>query len=132
MAAIEGLVAQFFAAFTTSSDLEARMAGLRAMFLPGARIVSAAGPSLRSYGVDEFIEPRRELLSGGTLTDFSEWPTGGRVDVFGDVAHWFGGYAKRWAQDGATVTGRGGKSIQFVRRDGAWLISAAAWDDEPA
>lgn len=132
VAAIEGLVARFFAAFTTSPDLAEHMEGLRAMFLPGARIVSAAGPTLATYDVDGFIEPRRALLAGGTLTDFSEWPTDGRVDVFGDVAHWFGGYAKQWTQDGNHVSGRGGKSIQFARRDGEWLISAAAWDDEPA
>lgn len=128
--AIESLVADFFAAFTTAPDLDVRLDRLRAMFLPGARIVSMAGPSLAAYDVDAFIEPRRALLSDGSLTDFSEWPTSGRVDVFGDVAHWFGHYAKQGVQEGVPFTGSGGKSIQFVR-SGTWLISGAAWDDAP-
>lgn len=130
--AIESLVTEFFAAFTTAPDLDVRLDRLRAMFLPGARIVSMAGPSLAAYDVDEFIEPRRALLSGDCFTEFSEWPTSGRVDVFGDVAHWFGHYAKQGVQDDVPFTGRGGKSIQFVRTDGTWLISGAAWDDEPS
>ncbi|MFC7488330.1 nuclear transport factor 2 family protein [Knoellia sp. CPCC 206453] len=129
---IEALVAEFFAAFTTSPDLDRRMDRLRAMFLPGARIVSTAGPTMAAYSVDEFIEPRRALLSDGTLRDFSEWPTSGHVEVFGDVAHWFGHYAKKGVQGDEPFDGRGGKSIQFVRSAGTWLIAAAAWDDEPS
>lgn len=129
VAAIEALVAEFFAAFTTSPELDQRMDRLREMFLPGARIVSTAGPSTTAYSVEEFIEPRRAILSDGTLRDFSEWPTSGQVEIFGDVAHWFGHYAKKGFQQDEPVDGHGGKSIQFVRADGTWLIAAAAWDD---
>ncbi|KGN36320.1 alpha/beta fold hydrolase [Knoellia subterranea] len=130
--AIERLVAEFFAAFTSGPGLDERMARLREMFLPDARIVSTVGGSIRNYGVEEFIEPRRTLLSeGGSLFEFSEWPTHGQVDIFGNVAHWFGRYAKSGVQEGNSFTGQGGKSIQFVRTEDHWLIAAAAWDDEP-
>jgi hypothetical protein len=81
-------------------------------------------------GVEEFIVPREALLTGGSLTGFREWPVAGRVEVFGDIAHWFGGYAKAGTQEGEPFTGRGMKTIQFVRTADGWRISAAAWDDE--
>ncbi|MGH3331099.1 MAG: hypothetical protein ACRDPJ_07280 [Nocardioidaceae bacterium] len=54
----------------------------------------------------------------------------GHTDLFGDIAHWFGAYAKAGVQNGSPFAGRGMKSLQFVRTSEGWLISAAAWDDE--
>ena len=67
---------------------------------------------------------RMDLLRGLLL------PVAGRVEVFGDIAHWFGGYAKAGTQEGEPFTGRGMKTIQLVRTADGWRISAAAWDDE--
>ena len=82
------------------------------------------------YDVDGFIAPRQTLLAGGTLTDFSEWELDGRTELFGDIAQHFGGYAKAGVQDGRPFTGRGMKTLQFIRTSAGWRISAAAWDDE--
>ena len=129
-AEIDGMVRTFFAAFTSGPDLVARMAELRALFLPGAVIVRTCGLEPAVYDVESFIAPRQELLSGDTLTDFSEWPLHGRTEIFGDIAQHFTGYAKSWRQDGMPAGGRGMKTIQFVRTGQGWRISAAAWDDE--
>lgn len=129
-AEIEDMVRVFFAAFTSGPDSAARLDTLRSMFLPQAVIIRTCGMEPAVYGVEEFIAPREALLSGGTLVGFSEWPLSGRIDLFGDVAHWFGSYAKEGVQDGAPFTGRGTKSVQFVRTSEGWRISAAAWDDE--
>jgi hypothetical protein len=130
VAEIEGVVGAFFAAFTSGPESSTRLDALRSLFLPGAVIVRTCGAEPVLYSVEEFIAPRQALLSGGTLVDFREWPVSGRTDLFGDVAHWFGGYAKAWEQDGTPYGGRGMKSLQLVRTGGGWRISAAAWDDE--
>lgn len=127
---IEGLVRAFFAAFTSGPDSPGRLDTLRSLFLPGAVIVRTCGLEPEVYDVEGFIAPRAALLSGGTLVDFREWAVSGRIDVFGDIAHWFGGYAKQGLQDGEPFTGRGMKSLQLVRTARGWRISAAAWDDE--
>ena len=127
---LERLVAEFFGAFASGPDARARLDGLRSMFVPSAVIVRTCGQEPVVYDVDGFIDPRADLLSDGTLEDFTEWPLSGRTEVFGDVAHWFGGYGKSGRQNGMTTTGRGMKSIQFVRTGGGWKISAAAWADE--
>ena len=127
---IEGLVRAFFAAFTSGPDTGTRMATLRSILLPEAVITRTCGLDPVVYGVEGFIAPREALLSSGSLVDFKEWPLSGRTDVFGDIAHWFGAYAKSGRQEGAPFSGQGMKSLQFVRTSDGWRISAAAWDDE--
>ena len=129
-ATIQGMVDAFFGAFVSGPGCSERMDGLRALLLPRAVIVRTCGLEPAVMGVEEFIAPREALLTGGSLTGFREWPVAGRVEVFGDIAHWFGGYAKAGTQEGEPFTGRGMKTIQFVRTADGWRISAAAWDDE--
>ncbi len=120
------LIRAFFAAFTSGPGCAERLAALPALFIPQAVIFK----SHTVYDVDGFIAPRRDLLLGGALTDFHEWATDGRTDLFGDIAHHFGGYAKQGVQNGVPFTGAGRKSLQFVRTGTGWRISAVAWDDE--
>ena len=127
---IQDLVRAFFAAFTSGPDSASRLDTLRSLFLPEAVIIRTCGLEPAVYDVPGFITPRAALLSGDTLIDFKEWELSGRIDVFGDIAHWFGAYAKKGVQDGEPFTGRGKKSLQFVRTAQGWRISAAAWDDE--
>jgi hypothetical protein len=129
-AAIAGIVRTFFAAFTSGADCAVRLDALRQLFLPEAVIVRTCGGVPAVYGVDAFIAPRQELLSSGTLTDFREWELSGHTEIFGDIAQHFCSYAKTGVQDGAPFTGRGMKTLQFVRTPAGWRISAAAWDDE--
>ncbi|NYG05668.1 hypothetical protein BJ986_000155 [Phycicoccus badiiscoriae] len=129
-AEIEALVRVFFEAFTSGPELPTRMARLRSILLPEAVVIRTCGLDPVVSTVEGFIAPREALLSGGTLVDFKEWSLSGRVDRFGDIAHWFGAYAKSGRQDGAAFTGQGMKSLQFIRTPDGWRISAAAWDDE--
>jgi hypothetical protein len=129
-AAITEVVDTVFAAFVSGPLLDERMSALEQLFLPGAVIVRTCGAEPVAYDVDGFLRPRRELLGSGELSEFSEQATSGRIDVFGDVAHWWGGYTKSWTESGAERGGRGMKSFQLVRVDGRWRISALAWDDE--
>jgi hypothetical protein len=126
---IEQVVRTFFAAFTSGFDIEARLDGLRELLLPEALIVRTCGQPT-SYDVDGFIEPRRDLLTSGRITDFREWELDGTTEVYGDIAQHWCTYAKEWVENGARVTGAGAKSIQLVRTVTGWRISALAWDDE--
>lgn len=131
-AAIAEVVRAFFAAFVSGPDAAARLDALRAVLLPQAVIIRTCGLEPAVYDVESFIEPRRELLAGGRLTDFREWAEPGRTDLFGDIAQHFCRYGKSWVQDGVPFTGGGMKTFQFVRTGDGWRISAAAWDDDRA
>jgi len=127
---IEQLVQHFLDAFTAGPGVGQRMDRLRAVFLPGAVVTRTCGGPVAALGIEEFLAPRRELLDSGRLRAFREWPTAGHAEVFGDIAHWFGSYAKDGTLDGQPYAGHGMKSMQFVRTPGGWRISAVAWDDE--
>ncbi|GAA1931295.1 GNAT family N-acetyltransferase [Nocardioides marmoribigeumensis] len=130
VADVLAVVRTFFAAFTSGGDVDARIDALRAVLLPQAVVVRTCGLPPAVYDVTSFLEPRRALLSDGTLVDFSEHAVQGRVDVFGDVAHWFGSYEKDGFLRGEPGAGAGMKSVQLVRTPDGWRVSAAAWDDE--
>ena len=135
---IRELVRRFFAAFTSAStsgagaEVDLGQDALRQALLPQAIVVSTGGKGTTVYDVESFIAPRRALLTDGSLVDFSERATGGRIDLFGDIAHWFGRYTKAGLLHGDSYSGAGMKSIQFVRTADGWRIAAAAWDDERA
>jgi hypothetical protein len=46
------------------------MAELQRSFLPRAVIVRTCGAEPRVSGVDEFLTPREQMLTDGTLVDF--------------------------------------------------------------
>ncbi|MGY0539432.1 DUF4440 domain-containing protein [Nocardioides sp. YJ-D4] len=128
--AIEALVRAFFSAFTSGPDAAARLDDLRRIMLPGATVVRTCGLPIEVYDVESFIAPRVALLTSGEISEFEEWPEPGRTNVFGDIAHWWGAYGKRWRTNDEVHTGRGMKTMSFVRTDDGWRISSAAWDDE--
>jgi hypothetical protein len=131
-AAIAEIGTVFFAAFTSGSDLAERIDALRDVLLPQALIIRAGVGAPAIYDVDGFIEPRRALLSGGTLVDFSEWEVAGETEVFADIAQHTCRYAKSGIQEGVPFTAQGVKMFQFVRTLVGWRISSASWADEPS
>jgi len=129
-AAVREAVDAFLDAFRSGPESPQRLDRLRTLLLPQAVVIRTCGLDLGVYDVESFIAPREALLAGGSLVDFHEWSLAGRIDVFGDIAAWFGSYAKEGVHDGEPTAGRGMKSVQLVRTPEGWRISAVAWDDE--
>ena len=130
LAAVMDLVRLFVGAFRSGPRVAERMEELRAAMLPQAVVVRTCGGTPQVMTVDTLITPRQQILSDGTLQDFSEQAGLGHVDVYGDIAAWFGEYSKQGVHAGMPANGRGMKSIQCVRTGEGWRISAVAWDDE--
>ena len=131
-AAIDALTGIFFDAFTNRDGKTPAVDRLYEVFVPQALIVKNTGDEPVVYDVAGFVEPRRALLMGGTLSDFREAEVSERTEIFGRIAHRFSIYEKSWKSEGKQFEGRGAKTIQFVRMPQGWKISALAWDDEPA
>ncbi|GAC1528887.1 MAG: hypothetical protein NVS3B1_20290 [Marmoricola sp.] len=129
---IQALIDCFFNAFTSgcADDVDARIAALRAVCLPSAVIVRTCGDEPAAADVATFTAPRRAMLTDGTLTGFREAALDGRIDLVGDIAQWFGRYAKQGILNGEPYAGTGVTSIQFVRTADGWRISAVVWDDD--
>ncbi|KAB1990231.1 nuclear transport factor 2 family protein [Streptomyces triticiradicis] len=127
---IDGVTAEFFAAFDNRGGRAADVARIRRLVLPGGVIVKT-GPEFTVCTVDEFIEPRRRLLTEGRLVEFSEWETSERTEIADDIASRFCEYRKSGILDGEPFEGGGTKTIQFVRTPQGWRITAFAWHDRP-
>ena len=129
-AAIDAVTGVFFDAFTSRDGKAASVDRLYEVFVPEALIVKNTGDEPVVYDLAGFVEPRRELLSGGSLTNFREAEVSERTEIFGRIAHRFSVYEKSWTNEGKHHAGRGAKAIQFVRTPQGWKISSLAWDDE--
>ncbi|MFJ3926046.1 DUF4440 domain-containing protein [Streptomyces sp. NPDC090022] len=128
---IDVLTAEFFGAFDNRGGKAADVGRIRRLVVPGGVIVKT-GPDFTVYSVEEFIEPRERLLTGGRLAEFAEWETSERTEITGDVASRFGTYRKSGILDGEPFEGGGTKTIQFVRTpDDGWRIVAFSWYDAP-
>lgn len=128
--AIDNVTAAFFDAFTNRGGKAQNVDALYDIFLPEAVIVKNVGGSPVISTVEGFIEPRREILTNGSLAEFSEWETSERTEVFGNIAQRFSRYAKSWLQEGRQCSGSGAKSMQFVRTPHGWKIASLVWDDD--
>ncbi|MFJ1973916.1 DUF4440 domain-containing protein [Streptomyces sp. NPDC087903] len=126
---IDVVTADFFDAIDNRGGKVADVARIRRLVLPGGVIVKA-GPAFTIYTVDEFIEPRQQLLSDGRLVEFSEWETVERTQIAGDIASRFGEYRKSGILNGEPFEGGGTKTIQFVRTSEGWRIAAFSWYDQ--
>jgi ribosomal protein S18 acetylase RimI-like enzyme len=127
--AIDALTGAFFEAFTTRVGTPQHIDSLYDLFLPGALIVKNVDGAGEVLDVAGFVEPRRAILSGGSMDNFREWETAQRTEVLGNVAHRFSRYQKYWTASNKPYGGTGVKALQFVRTADAWKISALAWDD---
>lgn len=128
--AIDELTAAFFGAFTNHNGGEPGVDRLYSLFMPDAIIVKNVDQATEVYDVSAFIEPRRQVLTNGSLVEFREEEVSETTEIFGNIAQRFSRYEKSWIAAGQSRTGSGVKSIQFVRTTQGWKISALAWDDE--
>ncbi|WP_327434469.1 MULTISPECIES: DUF4440 domain-containing protein [unclassified Streptomyces] len=127
---IDLVTAQFFGAFDNRGGKTPDVTRIRRLVLPSGIIVKT-GPEFTVYTLDEFIEPRQQLLTDGRLIEFSEWETAERTEIAGDIASRFSDYQKSGTLDGKPFEGGGTKTIQLVRTPEGWRITALSWHDQP-
>jgi hypothetical protein len=128
-AEIDRLTDAFFELFSNrdgAPDLER----IFDLFVPNGLIAKCTGPDPEISTLHEFVAPRREMLTNGTLTEFSESETFERTQIFGNIAQRLSIYQKSGCLDGVLFTTRGVKTFQFVRTRVGWRIFSVTWDDE--
>lgn len=131
-AAIDALLARFFAAFDNRGPQPHRAAALPSCFTPEAIVITeSADGTLTTSDVRGFIAPRAELLApGGPLTAFHEWAEEVTGWQEGSLAQRRVRYAKAGVLNGIPFKGGGVIAMQLLKQDGRWRIAALAWQDE--
>lgn len=128
-AAIDRLTASFFGLFSNRSgppDLDR----IFDLFVDRGLIAKCVGREPEISTLEEFIAPRRELLSNGSLTDFAEVETSETTQIFGHIAQRVSTYEKSGVLNGSRFLARGVKTFQFVETGSGWRMLAMSWDDE--
>ncbi len=97
-------------------------------FTADATIVKMEAGHRQVFDVESFLAPRKALLRGGVLTDFSEVEVKQSTQIEGALAHRFSSYKKNGLWDGKLYVGQGNKSFQFVQTRNGWKIQSLTWE----
>ena len=127
---IDNLTSRFFSLFTNRGNKIPRVKGIKSIFIKEGLIISNTSGEPLIYNLDSFIKPRAEMLSNGTLTDFSERELSHKTEVFGNIAQRFCLYEKSGKLKGEYFKTEGMKTIQFIKLDQEWKMSSVAWSDK--
>lgn len=125
---IDKVVEIFFNIFT-NTDKKPDWYIIHAICLPETIIIKKTGLAEEVYNLHTFIEPRRKLLSDGTLTEFEEMETGEETKIIGNIAQRSSKYLKSGYLNGQYFQGYGNKFFQFIKTADGWKINALIWED---
>lgn len=99
--------------------------------IPECTVFKLSDEGIITYSLSTFIEPRQQLLSDGTLTDFHEYEVKHETTISGNIAQRFSRYEKTGILHGKPWSGSGSKCFQFVKTADVWKICAVLWEDDP-
>jgi len=129
-AEIDRLISAFFGLFCNQNGMRPDLSRVHDLFVKEGVIARCVAASAEIMTLDQFIGPRVELLSSGTLTDFAERETSETTEVLGHIARRLCTYEKRGVLRGEAFVTRGVKSFQLLETPVGWRILSMAWDDE--
>jgi len=127
---LDDLTKRFFLLFSNKNGITPAIENIYQLCIPEAMIIKNTGPSPEIYTLEQFIAPRKKILTDGTLIDFSEEEMAERTEIFGNIAQRFCCYKKSGILSGQPFETKGMKTIQFIKTAEGWKISSLAWDDE--
>jgi hypothetical protein len=99
------------------------------VFAPSARLVRVNDDGVFEFDPRTFRADLESKIASGALSSFWEGEIWREVREFGDFAHVLSAYEMRPSREGELLC-RAIKSIQLVRKDGRWWISAMLWRRE--
>ena len=126
---IDTLVTSFYNAFNNRNGLKVNFETFALFFVNDARISKKTNAGIETWSIQEFWQPRFELLSNGQLTGFYEWETQSRTSIFNDIAARESRYEKKGLLNGDDYQGDGHKLFQFVLTKQGWKIASILWQD---
>lgn len=93
-------------------------------------IIRKSGHQTDLYGQESFIEPRKKILTDGTLQQFSEFETDGETRIIGNIAQHYSKYEKKGWLNGVYFEGSGHKFFHLMKETGGWKIAHIIWEDD--
>ena len=126
---IDQLCTAFFDLFTNTDSKVPDLDMIYTLCIPQAIIIKKEKRTESVYDLASFIEPRRKILSDGTLIDFKEWETGETTIISNNIAQRFTYYEKSGKLNGVSFNQKGIKNFQFIKTHDGWKIVSVVWED---
>lgn len=126
---IDVLVKNFFGIFN-NNNRQPDWQQLNDLCLAETTIIKMNAQKGSVYNLDTFIEPRKKILSDGTLTAFEETEISESTTISGNIAQRFSRYQKSGYLNGNHFKEFGNKSFQFIKTEMGWRISSLVWEDD--
>ena len=127
---IDHLTASFFSVFTNSNQQKANFDVINDLCLPEAIVIKKSELKEEIYNLYSFIEPRKKILTDGTLIDFEEKEIEEETKIIGGIAQRYSKYQKSGYLSGVHFRQSGNKLFQFIKTSMGWRINAVVWEDE--
>lgn len=126
---INELVAAFYSVFNNVDKQEPDWALLGHICIPEVMIIKKDRSHI-VYNLVSFIEPRKKILTDGTLIDFEEHETDEQTIINDHIAQRSSDYEKTGKLKGSHFKQKGHKFFQFIKTAQGWRISCVLWEDE--
>ena len=128
--AIDVVVKKFYSIFTNANQQQPDWSLIDKLCIPETIIIKKTGAAATIYSLRSFIEPRKAILSDGTLTQFEESETGEQTIILGNMAQRCSRFQKSGYLNASFFKGHGNKMFQLIKTNNNWTICSVVWEDE--
>jgi hypothetical protein len=127
---INNLTKQFFNLFDNTDNKIPDLTVAQKICIPEILIIKKTGLTEVVYNLTNFIEPRKRILSDGTLTNFQEHELHEETEIIEHIAHRRSKYQKSGNLSGKLFVETGTKLFQFIKTSDGWRINSLVWEDD--
>jgi hypothetical protein len=126
---IDQLCRSFFDLFTNVDGKVPDLDIIYTLCILPAIIIKKEGQNETVYDLTSFIEPRKKILSDGTLINFIEWETEEFTIISNNIAQRISYYEKSGKMNEVSFDQQGTKLFQFIKTGNEWKIISLVWED---
>ena len=126
---ISEIIKSFFDSFTNKESSTPKLDTLKSICIPEVRIININGSEV-IYNLDSFLEPRKKMLTDGTLIEFEEKEVYEKTNIIQNIAYRHSKYEKSGILNGKKFKQTGHKLFQFIKTPEDWKIKSVIWEDD--
>lgn len=127
---INELIAAFYGIFDNRNSKTPEWEQFQNCCVPECLIVRKLAEKEDFYTCEDFMEPRKKLLSDGSLKEFYEYELFGETSVIGNIAQHKSRYHKNGILHEQPYSGEGNKCFQLIKTPKGWRICSIIWEDD--
>lgn len=129
-AKIDLVTARFYAVFDNRNNKGPHLDLLRELCYDYVSIFKYASNTTECFTLDSFIPPRKQILTDGTLNEFTEIELSSNLQIEKNLAFRTSYYSKSGILNGRKFETKGTKFLSFVKTNGQWEIVSILWEDD--